>query len=258
MAQSKSQHTTIMIKLSDNGKTKFRKNHNNTFGLMYGKPENGGTCPGATCGSGGCLDVKVGRTTQTCYMAKITRIYKNVGKVLLENTLALEGKTKEEMTVMLRGLVQVFIYNSKGEDLYFRLHYSGDFFSQAYAEAWADVIKEFPQVQFWGYSRSVFKDGTDYVQPLLGIKNLTFFLSCDPDNFGLMQEFFEKHKENNPQLGMAWMGDTAPDAEKHRWVKCPEITKKVPNTDKAGACSKCRLCVDNYKVRVKNIQFLTH
>ena len=246
------------IRLADNGKVKFRKNHKNTFGLMYGKPENGGTCPGATCGKGGCLDVAVGRTTQTCYMAKITRIYKNVGKVLIDNTMAFDGKTKEEMTVMLREMIQVFTSKSKGKDLYFRLHYSGDFFSKAYAEAWATVMKEFPEVQFWGYSRSVFEDGTDYIEPLLGVKNLTIFLSCDPVNFNEMHAFFEKHKENNPQLGMAWMGEDAPDPKIHRWVKCPEVTKKVLNTDEAGACSKCRLCVNNYKARVKNIQFPIH
>lgn len=223
---------------------------------MYGKPENGGSCPGATCGKGGCLDVRDGLKRETCYMAKITAIYKGVGVVLTSNSEIVRDKSVLEMSNTIRETIQAFILKSKGADLYFRLHYSGDFFSKDYAEAWATVIKEFPQIQFWGYSRSVFKNGTDYIKPLLNIKNLTFFLSCDPDNFETMQKFYEQHKEDNPQLGMAWMGNTAPEPEKYRWVKCPEITGKVKNTDEAGACSKCRLCVDNYKSRVKNIQFL--
>lgn len=247
-----------LLKTANNGKVKFRKNHKNTFGLMYGKPKDGGTCPGATCGKGGCLDVKEGRTTQTCYMSKVTRIYKNVGKTLLENTTALHNKTEEEMRNVIRQMIQVFSSDSKGEDLYFRLHYSGDFFSLDYAKAWASVMKEFPEIRFWVYSRSVFKDGTDFITPLLGVDNLSLFLSCDPDNFDTMLSFYNKHNENNPQLAMAWMGDSAPDTEKYRWVKCPEVTKKISNTEDKGACSKCRLCVDNYKVRVKNIQFPIH
>lgn len=242
-----------MLKLSDNGKTKFRKNHYNTFGLMYGLPEDGGTCPGATTGKGGCLDVRDGLKRQTCYMAKIVAIYKAVGNVLAVNTAEVEGKTIEEIKDVCRKTIQVFIQKSKGEDLYFRLHYSGDFFSEEYTKAWAEVIKEFPTVTFWVYSRS-----DEYVHHLFGIDNLTVYLSCDPVNFDKMLKIFNENKDKNPRLGMAWLGNTAPDQEVHRWVKCPEITGKVKNTDEQGACSKCRLCVDNFKHRVKNIQFLNH
>lgn len=242
-----------MFKLSDNGKTKFRSGHYNTFGLNFGLPENGGTCPGATCGKGGCLDTRDGLKRQTCYMAKITAIYKNVGVVLEANTALVKGKTIEEIKDVCRKTIQVFIQKSKGEDLYFRLHYSGDFFSEEYTKAWAEVIKEFPTVTFWVYSRS-----EEFVHHLFGIDNLTVYLSCDPVNFDKMLKIFNENKDKNPRLGMAWLGNTAPDQEVHRWVKCPEITGKVKNTSKAGACSKCRLCVDNFKHRVKNIQFLNH
>ena len=243
----------MSFKLSDNGKTKFRSNHYNTFGLNFGLPENGGTCPGATCGKGGCLDVRDGLKRQTCYMAKITAIYKNVGVVLEENTALVKGKTLEEIKDVCRKTIQVFIQKSKGEDLYFRLHYSGDFFSEDYTKAWAEIIKEFPTVTFWVYTRS-----HEYVKHLLGINNLSVYLSCDPVNFETMLKVYEENKDKNPRLALAWLGNTAPDNEKYRWVKCPEITGKVKNTNKEGACSKCRLCVDNFKIRLKNIQFLNH
>lgn len=242
-----------MLKLTHNGKTKFRKNQYNTFGLNYGLPENGGTCPGATCGKGGCLDTRDGLKRQTCYMAKITAIYKGVGAVLESNTALLNEKSLEEIKDVCRKTIQVFIQKSKGEDLYFRLHYSGDFFSEDYTKAWADIIKEFPAVTFWVYTRS-----DETVHHLFGIDNLTVYLSCDPVNFDTMLKIFEANKDANPRLGMAWLGNTAPDPAIHRWVKCPEITGKVKNTVDGGACSKCRLCVDNFKHRVKNIQFLNH
>lgn len=220
---------------------------------MYGLPENGGTCPGATTGKGGCLDVRDGLKRQTCYMAKVVAIYKAVGNVLNKNTEALQGKTIDEMEYECNETVENFILHNKGENLYFRLHYSGDFFSLEYAQAWARVIRKYPQVRFWVYTRS-----HNLIDPLLGLENITIFLSCDPSNYKATVELFNLHKEKHRNLGMAFMGNNAPDQAENRWVKCPEITGKIKNEDTAGACSKCRLCVDNYKVRVKNIQFPIH
>src|SRR4051812_7210748 len=92
--------------LTDNSKTKFKKNHRNTFGLMYGLPENGGTCPGATEGKGGCLEIRDGNKRPTCYMAKVVQIYKAVGTRLTENTEALVGKSLEEMESVLTDTVE--------------------------------------------------------------------------------------------------------------------------------------------------------
>lgn len=241
------------FKVSDNGKTKFRASHRNTFGLNFGLPKNGGTCPGATCGKGGCLDVRDGKKRQTCYMAKITAIYKNVGVVLEHNTKLVTGKTIEEIKDVCRKTIQIFIQKSKGEDLYFRLHYSGDFFSEEYTKAWAEIINEFPNVTFWGYTRS-----TSLVKHLIGLPNLSLYLSCDLVNIKDMLQVYEEFKDKTPRLALAWLGDNAPDPTLHRWVKCPEVTGKVKNTKDAGACSKCRLCVDNFKIRLKNIQFPIH
>lgn len=246
-----------MLKLTDNSKVKFKANHKNTFGLMYGLPENGGTCPGATTGNGGCLYIRDGLKRETCYMAKITAIYKQVGVVLADNTASLQGKTIEEMTDVCRATIQEFIRKNGNELLYFRLHYSGDFFSVEYAQAWATVIKEFPDVKFWVYTRS-FREDFNCVHALLGIPNLTLFLSCDPSNYEAAFTLYDQLKDTHNNLGLAWLGDNAPDKEHFRWVTCPEVSGKVKNTKDAGACSKCRLCVDNYKIRVKNIHFPIH
>ena len=74
------------IKLTTNSKTKFNKYQKNTFGLLHGLPKNGGTCVGATCGKGGCLDTRDGLKRKTCYVEKLTQIYKGVGNVLKYNS----------------------------------------------------------------------------------------------------------------------------------------------------------------------------
>ena len=236
--------------MSDNGKTKFRPNHRNTFGLNFGLPENGGTCPGATSGSGGCLGVREGGKRMTCYMAKVVQIYKGVGPKLQLNTDLLAGRTQAQMEDVIQRSVQAFVDKNDRSAWFMRLHYSGDFFSADYARAWAAAITKFPDVRFWVYTRS-----HDMVQFLVGCSNLTVFLSVDPVNKDEALRVYEQYREQ-PNLGMAWMGPDAPSD--HRWVKCPEITGVLKNTPDSGACARCRLCVDRYKSKVRNIQFQLH
>ena len=243
------------LKLTDNSKTKFIRNHYNTFGLPYGLPENGGTCPGATFGGGGCLDTLDGHRRATCYMAKITQIYKATGQVLKDNLELLKGKTQTEMEVVLSSTVEEFVKKNskKGDVFYFRLHYSGDFFSEEYAQAWASVIQRYPNVRFWVYSRS-----HHLAHIFINCRNLTFFFSVDPINFHEALKVFET-VQHLPNFALAWLGTkAAPDNAKFRWVTCPETSGKLQNDKTNGACSKCRLCVDNYVSKVKNIQFVIH
>lgn len=243
------------LKLSDNSKTKFRRDHKNTFGLTYGLPSNGGTCPGATEGKGGCLDVRDGHKRPTCYMAKVTQIYKAVGAVLTHNTDLLMGKTQVEMAGVLRETMEAFVKanEAKKDALFFRLHYSGDFFSEDYARAWAEVMVQFPQVRFWVYSRSY-----SYAGFFAQVPNLTFFFSVDPVNYASVLEHY-RTVSHLPNFALAWLGSVpAPQQAEHRWVTCPETSGKLPNLPDSGACSRCRLCVDNFRVKVKNIQFVLH
>lgn len=236
--------------MSDNGKTKFRSNHRNTFGLNFGLPANGGTCPGATLGKGGCLDVRDGLKRPTCYMAKVTQIYKAVGAKLQFNTDLLANKSTEEMKDVMRRTVQAFVDENDRSAWFVRMHYSGDFFSADYARAWADVINEFPEVRFWVYTRS-----HDMVQFLVDCKNLTVFMSVDPVNKDQCLAIYEQYRDK-PNLGLAWLGPDAP--VDHRWVVCPETSGVVKNTKDQGACARCRLCIDRYKSKVRNIQFQIH
>lgn len=242
-----------MLVLSDNSKVKFKKNHYNTFGLYHGLPEQGGTCPGATVGEGGCMAIRDGLVRKTCYVEKLAQIYPAFANRIRGNSDMLVGKTKEEMVVLLEATVNSFVKKSK-DNLNFRLHTSGDFFSLEYAEAWAEVMKKFPNVRFWAYTRS-FIPAANYVAPLIGIPNLSLYLSCDPNNYEEAEKVFDQYKDQMASLGLAWLGADAPNTEKNRWVKCPANSGKIKNEDTKGACAKCRLCVDRFKIRTKNIQF---
>jgi hypothetical protein len=226
----------------------------NAFGLNFGLPENGGTCPGATSGAGGCLNVRDGLKRETCYMAKITQIYKGVAKNLKFNTDLIQGKSYDEMIPILRATVQEFVDMNEEADWCFRLHYSGDFFSTDYARAWAAVIKEFPRVRFWVYTRS-FTSKVNVLPYLVDCTNLVIYLSLDPANMQEGLSAYEPFKDR-ANVGLAWLGKSKP--AELRWVTCPETSGILKNTKQQGACARCRLCIDRYKSKVRNIHFLIH
>jgi Gene product 88 len=246
------------LSLSDNRKTKFRPDHFNTFGLMYGRPADGGTCPGATSGPGGCLYLKGGGKgrNRTCYVDNLVKIYPVFGEVLRRNTRKLRGKTRAQMRRVLDRTVRHFKHlNRKHPDKwYFRLSTSGDIFSLEYARAWADVMRAHPDVRFWTYTRS-FKA----VPILAACRNLSIYLSTDPVNYVEGSRVYEALKEAHPNVGIAFMGDRNAMPADRKWVTCPELSGKVVNSPDQGACAKCRLCF-NWKegVRLRSIQFPIH
>jgi hypothetical protein len=238
---------------SDNGKVKFKPNHKNTFGLNFGLPENGGTCPGATKGAGGCLDIRTGRKRETCYMAKIVQIYKKVGVILNKNTELLKDQSVETMVDTLTNTFQDFVDTTEKEYWYYRLLYSGDVFSKEFAEAIAISCSKFPEVKFWVYTRS-----HEFAEILVKAKNLAVYLSIDPVNKDSGIETYNRLKPLYKNIGIAHLGENLL-VTSEKLVKCPETYGKISNTDKRGACSTCRLCFTySDKIRLRNIQFKIH
>lgn len=247
--------TTTTLKLTDNSKVKFKSGHYNTFGLLHGRPENGGTCPGSTSGPGGCLSLKrVGGVNATCYVDKLVKAYPNFGKVLQRNTELLHGKTQAEMEVILTETVAAFVKHNKGNNLYFRLHTSGDFFSEDYARAWAATILKYPNVRFWTYTRSLWA-----IPLLMDCPNLSIYISSDPVNYAEAKAVYDICHLGHPNVGICYMGNIGTQPAGERWVVCPEVSGKLKNETSKGACAKCRLCMTyNDKIRLRNIQFPVH
>jgi hypothetical protein len=220
--------------VSPNGKTPKIAN---AFGLPAGK---GYSCPGATS-----------FCERICYAGKLEKIYKGVKAVLVRNFQELlyadylngiDGMAHE-----LRLMIQLFRAQCehKGADKLFRIHWDGDFFSVDYASAWAIVVKENPDIRFWVYTRS-FSDSLNVLPEIVGIPNLTVYLSADPVNIELANKRAAEYGVN-----IATVADTFKDAREtivdsaRKTYACPENRKSIPIIDKKGsACVRCGICID--------------
>src|SRR4051794_36073178 len=163
---------------SPNGKTARIAN---SFGLPAGRDH---SCPGATA-----------TCERVCYAGKLEKLYKGVLDVLTGNMQALAGLDRSGMVELLADMISDFRADcdraeKRGAKVPrdFRIHWDGDFFSRAYAEAWANVVRASPDVRFWVYTRSFDPAALDVLPVLADLPNLTVYLSVDPDNLRAAKE----------------------------------------------------------------------
>lgn len=229
-------------------------NIRNAFGLPSGREY---SCPGqtATC-------------SKVCYAGKLETIYKAFMAVMLANWNAIRTMDYSTMVTELGSVIATFVADCDKADKrnapkgiapverVFRIHHDGDFFSLDYARAWAQVCRNYPNVQFWAYTRS-FTDSINVVPALAGIPNLTLYLSVDEDN----SKFAANALIGNPGVRVATLAETAAEAKAlttsttgKSIVPCPEVMGKLPlvggvkgDTDRKGACVTCNLCVTGRK-----------
>ena len=202
----------------------------NAFGLPSGKQF---SCPGATS-----ICEKI------CYAGKLEKIFKGTRELLLHNWSLLQDANKEEMYKLLSEMINDFKYDC---DKYnapklFRIHWDGDFFKHEYTMAWAKVIIDNPDVQFWVYTRVV--KAASFLQ---NIPNLSLLFSADDDN--------KLDAEKLAKLGIkiAYLADTFDEARERMMeitgkpgAACPEQTRQIPLISKSGgACYTCGLCIHN-------------
>lgn len=236
------------FKLTNNSKVRFRANHSNTFSLKQGSPEEGGTCPGMTEGPGGCAE--------KCYDRNLRKLYKGYANVEDYNTQLVRDSSASDVYTIIKNSVLYWLLGEGHKDPYFRIHTGGDFYSEEYAECWAKVMDEYPEVNFWAYTRSLFA-----VPILAKVKNLTLFLSCDPVNKEEVLKTYEGYKDYS-NVAIAWMGNDLPENifSDKAFLVCPEVTGKLKNTKTQGACSRCRACVDRKlkNGKIRHIQFPIH
>lgn len=90
-----------------------------------------------------------------CYAASTEVMYKNVRESRWKNfELLRKLSTKEEMSELIITSLQ-YLIKTKGDFSIFRIHESGDFYSQQYFDAWLDVAKAFPDIVFYAYTKSL-------------------------------------------------------------------------------------------------------
>ena len=202
----------------------------NTFGLPSGKAY---SCRGETptCG-------------RVCYAGKLEKVYPAVRKLLLRNWDLLKDADEPTMVGLLDDMVVDFLKDCNkffSIEKIFRIHWDGDFFSDAYTTAWATVIQRHPSIQFWVYTRV-----ESSARILQGINNLSLYYSTDRDNesigislraIGIKLAYLEDTFETGGIRLKVITGKVG--------AMCPENKGVIPLISTLGsACGRCRLCVD--------------
>ena len=90
----------------------------------------------------------------SCYAMKAQRLYPSVRKSRDAN---LEDCKQPEFVNQMIDTINYYIAKKAvlGKTVYFRIHESGDFFQISYMEDWYRICKEFPEVHFTAYTKSV-------------------------------------------------------------------------------------------------------
>ena len=211
----------------------------NSFGLPAGA-----SCPGRTTFCDACYAV---RSEQS----------QGVRAAMEHNlTLLSAARTVSGMAELLDEAITYFeqLATRRGldrRDWVFRIHWDGDFFSLAYARAWAQVIAAHPRVQFWAYTRS-FNDRVNVVPILVGLDNLALYLSVDQWNVDRARVQVAAH----PQVRLAGSHEDFKgariltvlarglDGKTTSSINCPENAGLIKlMNDGRGACTDCRVCI---------------
>ena len=239
MTLTRSKDRKVTNAVSPNGKTAILAN---SFGIPSGTAF---SCPGATS-----------FCEKICYAGKLEKIYKGVSTILVRNFEELLYADYmfgvKGMEALIADMVMEFVADcrkrqAKGKTatLDFRIHWDGDFFSRDYAQAWANVIREYSEVNFWVYTRS-FTGPVEVIDILAGIDNLTLYLSADPVNIGEANRVAAEY----PGVFIATVADTFAEAKEtiidasRKSYNCPENGKRIPLiSEKGSACIRCNVCV---------------
>jgi hypothetical protein len=114
------------------------------------------TCPGSTR-----------QCRKACYACKAEKMYKGVYPCRNENYL--DSKREDFVDLM------VAMIGKKKSDL-FRIHESGDWYSQEYLDKWFDICKALPKVRFLAFTKSFALDYSNKPE------NLEIIWSVFPDS----------------------------------------------------------------------------
>jgi len=226
MSLTRSRDRKVTNAVSPNGKTPTIAN---TFGLPAGIEF---SCPGATS-----------FCSKICYAGKLEKIYKGVRNILTDNFEQLVNAESGEMVSLISNMISEFRADCVKRDApkLFRIHWDGDFFSPVYTAAWSKVIRAYPDVQFWVYTRVA---PSALFLHSMKLENLALYFSADPDNIEAAR-ILESRGINIAYVDTSFANgkEQFPNA-----TRCPENNKALPLiSDKGSACVRCGLCVNGRK-----------
>ena len=224
------------ILTSSDQKTRCHPKQRNTFGLAPG-PGPEGSCPGATDGVGGCWEAR-GPHGRRCYAQKLCLTRPTVRRNLAFNTKLVKEARPKELERLFRDEFERFENECLKLDIKggwcYRIHWSGDVPDLKYAKALGAAMREFPNILFWGYTRTL---DEKVLRALSNPDNAVWFVSADVMNY----EKAEALWKTVPGLGMAYLSSEKPwKLDGRTPIACPVDAGTM---DREGACQKCRLCL---------------
>ncbi len=180
------------------------------------------TCPGR----GSCEKV--------CYAARLMRIYPSYNDMVVRQTKLLR-ENPEAYFGQIRADLKSNGYRTV------RIHESGDFESIQQIAGWMEIVADFPNVQFFGYTRSwVVPSLIGHLNLLRDFPNVQIFASVETG-------------ESSPP--MDWRTariiskqESAPSGS----IKCPE------QTGKRASCADCGFCISANNSKTQNVLFVKH
>jgi hypothetical protein len=202
----------------------------NTFGLPAGKAF---SCPSATS-----------VCEKICYAGKLEKVFKGTRENLLHNWNLLNTAGANEMYLLISEMIADFNADCdrRSAEKLFRIHWDGDFFSETYTHAWAKVIREYPEIKFWVYTRV---ESAAII--LNGIENLSLYFSTDSENVETAKTLSKDEGINLAYLAETFAIGKADILEivGKNATRCPENNKAIPLiSTKGSACVSCGLCVN--------------
>lgn len=213
------------------GKKDIRAAVGNSFGLPSGLDF---SCPYATPA---CLKV--------CYAGKLEKLFPGTRAQLLHNWELVKDADFPTLRALIVEMLTDFIEEcDKYRSAYrFRIHWDGDFFNDVYTLAWSAAIREFPNVEFWTYTRNPWAAHTLHAA---NHDNLSLFFSTDSYNVEAADRL------DGEGVKLAVLADTFASGRVlskaitgKNGVACPEQKGMLPliSAEHGGACNACSLCI---------------
>jgi len=167
---------------------------------------------------------------EKCYAKKAERLYPQVLPCRMAN---LESSKSAEFVDNMKNAIAHYISKRTWKDktVYFRIHESGDFYSQAYYDKWVDIATAFPGVLFLAYTKS-----------------LKFVLNSKktrPTNLIIRYSLWDDSPAEDAEKGCAMFPTYT--AEKLTGEKVRALGERYCDCKDCGTCGKC------YNTEVKDI-----
>lgn len=177
-----------------------------------------------------------------CYAGKLEKVFAGFRANVMHNWDILKDMSGPDMMHALDVVIGQFVRECDkwNAPKHFRIHADGDFFNANYTMAWINVMRAYPDIQFWVYTRVA---NSAVMIHKAALDNCSLYFSADPVNVNIATMLNKLYGINVAMVANTFDEGKAliPDIKATR---CPENNKSIPLiSDKGSACEVCGLCI---------------